>query len=236
MTTFIRKPRDPVQTGFRNGRRAFDGAERSWRGLTCTIPGNQARRQGWFSITAKFPDIARAAGSKDVQAVIIAAPDPLHKQMLVDAVKREVRLPRETGDPRPGRGVPRGDPGCGEKRPIAYRTHQRSWPHYDPGKELARRGASGRRAPRDAFCHELLRVGVNRLPAVRRPRPIRRKACLGSRLRSRLSMKFRTCRQFRISRGNLGGLDDPAIDDRSLVHGVRRTHRSRHRPHLRLAF
>ena len=87
--------------------------------------------------TAKFHDYRKLLDQKEVQAVIIAAPDHWHKQMLLDALAagKDVYLEKpathilEEG-PKEIQAVEQSG------RIVQTGTQQRSWPHYVRGKEI----------------------------------------------------------------------------------------------------
>jgi predicted dehydrogenase len=94
--------------------------------------------------TAKFHDYRKLLERKDVDAVIIAAPDHWHKQMLIDAVAagKEVYVEKpvthalEEG-PEEIEAVEKSG------RIVQTGTQQRSWPHYIQGKQIVAAGALG---------------------------------------------------------------------------------------------
>lgn len=144
MDHLIQKPREPVQGGIPQWKtKSVDGAEVVAVADVYEPHRNQAAARAG-SNTAKFQDYRKLLDQKDVQAVIIAAPDHWHKQMLVDALAagKDVYLEKpvthalEEG-PEVIEAVVKSS------RIVQTGTQQRSWPHYVQGKEIV---ASGRSA------------------------------------------------------------------------------------------
>ena len=94
--------------------------------------------------TAKFSDYRKLLDQKDIDAVIIAAPDHWHKQMLIDAVdagkdvyvEKPVTHTVEQG-PEEIQAVEKSG------RMVQTGTQHHSWKHYIQGKEIVDSGALG---------------------------------------------------------------------------------------------
>jgi len=94
--------------------------------------------------TTKFHDYRKLLDQKDIDAVIIAAPDHWHKQMLIDAVEagKDVYVEKpvthsvEEG-PEEIRAVEKSG------RMVQTGTQHHSWKHYIQGKEIVDSGALG---------------------------------------------------------------------------------------------
>jgi predicted dehydrogenase len=94
--------------------------------------------------TKKFHDYRRLLDQKDIDAVIIAAPDHWHKQMLIDAVAagKDVYLEKPaTHSVREGPEIIQAVEKSG--RIVQTGTQHRSWKHYIQGKEIVDSGALG---------------------------------------------------------------------------------------------
>jgi predicted dehydrogenase len=167
--------------------------------------------------TARFHDYRKLLDQKDVHAVIIAAPDHWHKQMLVDALAagKDVYLEKpvshalEEGPDEFGAVLESG-------RIVQTGTQQRSWPHYVQGKEIVASGALGVVRLVEAFWFMNYGVrGVSRAPGNHAPpADLDWKAWLGSApVQPFHPMKFRTWRQFwDFGGGNLADLMTHAIE------------------------
>jgi predicted dehydrogenase len=152
-----------------------------------------------------------------VHAVIIAAPDHWHKQMLVDALAagKDVYLEKpvthtlEEG-PDEVKAVEKSG------RIVQTGTQQRSWPHYVRGKEIVASGALGVVRLVEAFWFMNYGVrGVKNLPRNQvPPANLDWKAWLGSAPAQPFHpMRFRTWRQFwDFGGGNLADLMTHAIE------------------------
>ena len=159
MDHLIPKPRDPVQGGIPQWKtKSVDGADLVAVADVYEPHRNQAAARAGPK-TAKFHDYRKLLDQKDVQAVIIAAPDHWHKQMLLDAlaagkdvyVEKPVTHALEEG-PEEIQAVEKSG------RIVQTGTQQRSWPHYVQGKANRRLGCPGRRAARGSLLvHELRR-------------------------------------------------------------------------------
>ena len=89
MDHLIPKPKDPVQGGIPQWKtKPVDGAELVAVADVYEPHRNQAAAKAGPN-TAKFHDYRKLLDQKDVQAVIIAAPDHWHKQMLSMRSRRE---------------------------------------------------------------------------------------------------------------------------------------------------
>jgi len=167
--------------------------------------------------TAKFRDYRKLLDQKDVQAVIIAAPDHWHKQMLVDAlaagkdvyVEKPVTHTLDEG-PDEIQAVEKSG------RIVQTGTQQRSWPHYVQGKQIVASGALGVVRLVEAFWFMNYGVrGANKLPKGQvPPANLDWTAWLGSAPAQPFhEMKFRVWRQFwDFGGGNLADLMTHAIE------------------------
>jgi predicted dehydrogenase len=166
---------------------------------------------------AKFHDYRKLLDQNDVHAVIIAAPDHWHKQMLVDALAagKDVYLEKpvtHTLDEGPEeiRAVEKSG------RIVQTGTQQRSWPHYVQGKQILASGALGIVRLVEAFWFMNYGVrGVGNLPKSQAPPAnLDWKAWLGSAPDQPFNqMKFRIWGQFwDFGGGNLADLMTHAIE------------------------
>ena len=166
MDHLIPKPRDPVQGGIPQWKtKPVDGAELVAVADVYEPHRNQAAAKAGPN-TAKFHDYRKLLDQKDVEAVIIAAPDHWHKQMLLDAlaagkdvyVEKPVTHTLEEG-PEEIQAVEKSG------RIVQTGTQQRSWPHYVQGKQIVASGALGVVRLVEAFWFMNYGVrGVNNLP------------------------------------------------------------------------
>ena len=168
--------------------------------------------------TAKFHDYRKLLEQKDVEAVIIAAPDHWHKQMLIDAVaagkdvyvEKPVTHRLEEG-PEEIQAVEKSG------RIVQTGTQQRSWPHYVQGKQILASGALGVVRLVEAFWYMNYgpRGAMGKIPAKQTPpADLDWKAWLGSAPAQPFNqMKFRVWRQFwDFGGGNLADLMTHAIE------------------------
>ena len=168
--------------------------------------------------TAKFHDYRKLLEQKDVDAVIIAAPDHWHKQMLIDAVaagkdvyvEKPVTHALEEG-PEEIQAVEKSG------RIVQTGTQQRSWPHYVQGKQIVASGALGvvRLVEAFWFMNYGPRGAMAKIPPKQTPpADLDWKAWLGSAPDQPFSqMKFRVWRQFwDFGGGNLADLMTHAIE------------------------
>jgi predicted dehydrogenase len=217
MDHLIPKPRDPLQGGIPQWKtEPVDGADLVAVADVYEPHRNQAAAKAGPR-TAKFHDYRKLLDRNDVQAVIIAAPDHWHKQMLLDAVAagKDVYLEKpvthtlEEG-PEEIQAVEKSG------RIVQTGTQQRSWPHYVQGKEIIASGALGVVRLVEAFWFMNYGVrGVNNLPRTHvPPANLDWKAWLGSAPAQPFDpMKFRTWRQFwDFGGGNLADLMTHAIE------------------------
>ena len=217
MDHLIPKPRDPVQGGIPQWKtKPVDGADLVAVADVYEPHRNQAAAKAGPK-TAKFHDYRKLLDQKEVQAVIIAAPDHWHKQMLLDALAagKDVYLEKpathtlEEG-PEEIQAVEKSG------RIVQTGTQQRSWPHYVQGKEIVASGALGVVRLVEAFWFMNYGVrGVNNLPRSQvPPANLDWKSWLGSAPDQPFNpMKFRTWRQFwDFGGGNLADLMTHAID------------------------
>jgi len=217
MDHLIPKPRDPVPGGIPQWKtKPVDGADLVAVADVYEPHRNQAAAKAGPN-TAKFHDYRKLLDQKDVQAVIIAAPDHWHKQMLVDAVAagKDVYLEKPvTHTLEEGPEVIRAVENSG--RIVQTGTQQRSWPHYVQGKHILASGALGVVRLVEAYWYMNYGVrGVNNLPRSQvPPANLDWKAWLGSAPAQPFNqMKFRTWRQFwDFGGGNLADLMTHAIE------------------------
>ena len=217
MDHLIPKPRDPVQDGIPQWKtKPVEGAD-----LVAVAdvyePHRNAAAAKAGPRTAKFHDYRKLLDQKEVQAVIIAAPDHWHKQMLLDALAagKDVYLEKpathilEEG-PEEIQAVERSG------RIVQTGTQQRSWPHYVRGKEIVASGALGVVRMVEAFWFMNYGVrGGNNLPGSQvPPANLDWKAWLGSAPAQPFNrMRFRVWRQFwDFGGGNLTDLMTHAIE------------------------
>jgi predicted dehydrogenase len=217
MDHLIPEPREPIQGGIPQWKtKPVEGAELVAVADVYEPHRNQgAARAG--PKTAKFHDYRKLLDRNDVQAVIIAAPDHWHKQMLVDAlaagkdvyVEKPVTHTLEEG-PEEIRAVEKSG------RIVQTGTQQRSWPHYVQGKQILASGALGVVRMVEAFWFMNYGVrGVKNLPRTQAPPAnLDWKAWLGSAPAQPFHLlKFRTWRQFwDFGGGNLADLMTHAIE------------------------
>ena len=217
MDHLIPTPRDPVQGGIVQWKtKSVAGAD-----LVAVADVYEPHRDRAAATAgpkaATFADYRGLLDRKDVEAVIIAAPDHWHKRMLLDAVAagKDVYLEKpathsiEEG-PEAVRAVEQSD------RVVQTGTQQRSWPHYVRGKEIVASGALGTVRLVEAFW--FMNYGVR--GAAGRPRDqappagLDWKAWLGSAPAQPFDpMKFRVWRQFwDFGGGNLADLMTHAIE------------------------
>ena len=217
MDHLIPKPREPVQAGILQWKtKPVAGAElvavadvyEPHRNLAATRAGRSA---------AKFDDYRKLLDQKDVQAVIIAAPDHWHKQMLIDALAagKDVYLEKpvtHTLEEGPDEILAVQKSG----RIVQTGTQQRSWPHYVQGKQIVASGALGVVRLVEAFWFMNYDVrGASKLPKSQEPPAnLDWKAWLGSAPAQPFNqMKFRIWRQFwDFGGGNLADLMTHAIE------------------------
>jgi predicted dehydrogenase len=168
--------------------------------------------------TAKFHDYRKLLEQKNVDAVIIAAPDHWHKQMLIDAVaagkdvyvEKPVTHALEEG-PEEIQAVEKSG------RIVQTGTQQRSWPHYVQGKQIVASGALGvvRLVEAFWFMNYGPRGAIGKIPPKQTPpADLDWKAWLGSAPDQPFDqMKFRVWRQFwDFGGGNLCDLMTHAIE------------------------
>ena len=218
MDHLVPKPSDPVQGGIPQWKtKSVDGAELVAVADVYEPHLNQAAAKAGPR-TAKFRDYRKLLDQKDVDAVIIAAPDHWHKQMLLDAlaagkdvyVEKPVTHALEEG-PEEVRAVEKSG------RIVQTGTQQRSWPHYVRGKEIIASGALGTVRLVEAFWFMNYGVrGVRHLPRnpAAPPADLDWKAWLGSAPAQPFNpMKFGVWRQFwDFGGGNLCDLMTHAIE------------------------
>ncbi len=217
MDHLIPKPKDPVQGGIPQWKtKPVEGAEVVAVADVYQPHRNQAAAKAGAN-TAQFHDYRKLLDQKDVQAVIIAAPDHWHKQMLVDALAagKDVYLEKpathtlEEG-PQEIQAVEKSG------RIVQTGTQQRSWPHYVQGKQILASGALGVVRLVDAFWFMNYGIrGVNNLPRSQEPPAnLDWMAWLGSAPAQPFNhLKFRVWRQFwDFGGGNLADLMTHAIE------------------------
>lgn len=150
--------------------------------------------------TTKFHDYRKLLDQKDIDAVIIAAPDHWHKQMLIDAVgagkdayvEKPVTHSVEEG-PEEIQAVEKSG------RMVQTGTQHHSWKHYIQGKEIVDSGALGQVRLVESYWYLDYTPGME---AMRRAKPdyskLDWKAWLGSAPDQPFSAdKFRWWRYFR---------------------------------------
>ncbi len=217
MDHLVAKPREPVQGGIPQWKtKSVEGAELVAVADVYEPHRDQAAARAGGN-AAKFQDYRKLLDQKDVQAVIIAAPDHWHKQMLIDAlasgkdvyVEKPVSHSVEEG-PEEIAAVEKSG------RIVQTGTQQRSWPHYVQGKQLVASGALGVVRLVEAFWYMNYGVrGLNSLPKSSvAPANLDWKAWLGSAPEQPFhQMKFRIWRQFwDFGGGNLADLMTHAIE------------------------
>ncbi len=171
MDHLIKKPREPVQGGIPQWKtKSVEGADLVAVADVYEPHRNEAAAKAGPR-TAKFHDYRKLLDQKEVQAVIIAAPDHWHKQMLLDALAagKDVYLEKpathtlEEG-PQEIQAVEQSG------RIVQTGTQQRSWPHYVRGKEIVASGALGVVRMVEAFWFMNYGVrGGNNLPGSQVP-------------------------------------------------------------------
>jgi predicted dehydrogenase len=213
----IPKPRDPVQGGIPQWKtKSVDGADLVAVADVYEPHCNQAAARAGPK-AAKFHDYRKLLEQKEVQAVIIAAPDHWHKQMLLDAVAagKDVYLEKPATHTL-GEGPEEIRAVENSGRIVQTGTQQRSWPHYVQGKEIVASGALGVVRLVEAFWFMNYGVrGVKDLPGSQPPPAnLDWKSWLGSAPDQPFNpMKFRTWRQFwDFGGGNLADLMTHAIE------------------------
>jgi len=217
MDHLIPRPKEPVQGGIPQWKtKSVEGAEVVAVADVYEPHRNQAAAKAGAN-TAKFRDYRKLLDQKDVQAVIIAAPDHWHKQMLVDAlaagkdvyVEKPVTHTLDEG-PDEIQAVEKSG------RIVQTGTQQRSWPHYVQGKQIVASGALGVVRLVEAFWFMNYGVrGANKLPKGQvPPANLDWTAWLGSAPAQPFhEMKFRVWRQFwDFGGGNLADLMTHAIE------------------------
>jgi predicted dehydrogenase len=213
----IARPKEAVQGGIPQWKtKSVDGADVVAVADVYEPHRNQAASKAGRN-TAKFHDYRKLLDQKDVEAVIIAAPDHWHKSMLVDAVAagKDVYLEKpvthalEEG-PEEIQAVEKS------ARIVQTGTQQRSWPHYVQGKHIVASGALGVVRLVEAFWFMNYGVrGINLPPRSQAPPAnLDWNAWLGSAPPQPFShLKFRTWRQFwDFGGGNLADLMTHAIE------------------------
>jgi predicted dehydrogenase len=217
MDHLIPEPKDPVQGGIPQWKtKPVTGAELVAVADVYEPHRNQAAAKAGPN-TAKFHDYRKLLDQKQVQAVIIAAPDHWHKQMLVDALAagKDVYLEKPvTHALEEGPDEIQAVEKSGQI--VQTGTQQRSWPHYVQGKQILASGALGVVRLVEAFWFMNYGVrGVNGLPRSQAPPAnLDWKAWLGSaRAQPFDQLKFRVWRQFwDFGGGNLADLMTHAIE------------------------
>ena len=218
MDHLVPKPQDAVQGGIPQWKTMPVAGADVWPWLTSTSltatepPPRPARKPPSSTTTASSLNI------KNVDAVIIAAPDHWHKQMLIDAVaagkdvyvEKPVTHALEEG-PEEILAVEKSG------RIVQTGTQQRSWPHYVQGKQIVASGALGVVRLVEAFWFmnygprgAMVKIPPKQIP----PADLDWKAWLGPAPDQPFSqMKFRVWRQFwDFGGGNLADLMTHAIE------------------------
>jgi predicted dehydrogenase len=218
MDHLVERPDNPVQGGIRQWKtKSVAGAEivavadvyEPNRNRGAAKAGPQA---------AKFHDYRKLLDQRDIDAVIIAAPDHWHKQMLSDAlaaekdvyVEKPVTHTLEEG-PLEIQAVRKSG------RIVQAGTQQRSWKHYVQGKQIIDSGALGSVHLVESYWfmnYGLRGVGHKRPPDSDPPADLDWKAWLGPAPAQPFNaMKFRIWRQFwDFGGGALADLMTHAID------------------------
>jgi predicted dehydrogenase len=218
MDHLVPRPQDPVPAGIEQWKtKPVAGAELVAVADVYEPHRNRAAAKAGPK-TAKFHDYRKLLDQKDVDAVIIAAPDHWHKQMLVDAVaagkdvyvEKPVTHSLEEG-PEEIRVVETSG------RIVQTGTQQRSWPHYVRGKEIVASGALGVVRLVDAFWFMNYGVRTAQVALSTKETPpagLDWKAWLGPAPTQPFSqLKFRVWRQFwDFGGGNLADLMTHAIE------------------------
>ena len=217
MDHLIPKPKNPVQGGILQWKtKPVEGAELV--AVADVYAPHRDQAAAWAGgNAAKFHDYRKLLDQKHVEAVIIAAPDHWHKQMLIDALAagKDVYVEKPVTH-----GVEQGpeEIAAVEKsgRIVQTGTQQRSWPHYVQGKQIVASGALGVVRLIEAFWYMNYGVrGVSSLPKSQAaPANLDWKAWLGSAPEQPFNqMKFRVWRQFwDFGGGNLADLMTHAIE------------------------
>jgi predicted dehydrogenase len=216
MDHLLATPQEPLQAGIRQWKtKPVAGAQ-----LVAVADVYQPHRDRAAARagpqTAKFSDYRRLLDQKDVDAVIIAAPDHWHKQMLNDAVAagKDVYIEKPvTHSLEEGRDEIQAVEKSG--RIVQTGTQQRSWPHYVQGKQIVDSGALG--AVRSVEAYWFMNYGPRGLhqpPDSDPPANLDWKAWLGrARPQAFNLVKFRVWRQFwDFGGGNLADLMTHAIE------------------------
>jgi predicted dehydrogenase len=217
MDHLIKKPREAVQGGIPQWKtKPVDGAHIVAVADVYEPHRNQAAAKAGTG-TARFHDYRKLLDQKDVHAVIIAAPDHWHKQMLVDALAagKDVYLEKPVSHALE-EGPDEIEAVAKSSRIVQTGTQQRSWPHYVQGKAIVASGALGVVRLVEAFWFMNYGVrGVKRAPGTHAPPAgLDWKAWLGSAPDQPFDpMKFRIWRQFwDFGGGNLADLMTHAIE------------------------
>jgi predicted dehydrogenase len=152
MDHLVPKPRDPLQGGIPQWKtEPVDGADMVAVADVYEPHRNQAAAKAGPR-TAQFHDYRKLLDRNDVQAVIIAAPDHWHKQMLLDAVAAGKDVYLEKPVTHTLEEGPEEIQAVEKSGRIVQTGTQR------PGQRNHRLGRSGRRAARGSLLvHELRR-------------------------------------------------------------------------------
>jgi predicted dehydrogenase len=217
MDHLVAKPREPVQGGIPQWKtKSVEGAELVAVADVFEPHRDQAAARAGGS-AAKFHDYRKLLDQKHVQAVIIAAPDHWHKQMLIDALAagKDVYVEKPVTH-RVEEGPEEIEAVAKSGRIVQTGTQQRSWPHYVQGKQIVASGALGVVRLVEAFWFMNYGVrGAGNLPkSPTAPANLDWKAWLGSAPEQPFhQMKFRIWRQFwDFGGGNLTDLMTHAIE------------------------
>jgi predicted dehydrogenase len=218
MDHLISKPQDAVQGGIPQWKTKLVTGGQLIAVADVYEPHRNRAAAKAGSRTAQFQDYRKLLEQKDVDAVIIAAPDHWHKQMLIDAlaagkdvyVEKPVTHALEEG-PEEIQAVEKSG------RIVQTGTQQRSWPHYVEGKQIVASGALGAVRLVEAFWFMNYgpRGGMSKIPPNEAPPAnLDWKAWLGSAPPVPFNqMKYRTWRQFwDYGGGNLTDLMTHAIE------------------------
>jgi predicted dehydrogenase len=217
MDHLIPKPKDPVQGGIVQWKtNSVAGADLV--AVADVYAPHRDQAAAWAGgSAAKFHDYRKLLDQKHVEAVIIAAPDHWHKQMLIDALAagKDVYVEKPvTHSPEQGPEEIAAVDKSG--RIVQTGTQQRSWPHYVQGKQIVASGALGVVRLVEAFWFMNYGVrGANNAPKSEvPPANLDWKAWLGSAPEQPFNqMKFRVWRQFwDFGGGNLADLMTHAIE------------------------
>ncbi len=217
MDHLVAKPREPVQGGIPQWKtKSVAGAELVAVADVFEPHRDQAAARAGGN-AAKFHDYRKLLDQKHVQAVIIAAPDHWHKQMLIDALAagKDVYVEKPVTH-RVEEGPEEIETVEKSGRIVQTGTQQRSWPHYVQGKQIVASGALGVVRLVEAFWFMNYGVrGAANLPRSQvAPANLDWKAWLGSAPEQPFNqLKFRIWRQFwDFGSGNLGDLMTHAIE------------------------